>query len=120
MRVRWTGAGLVTVLVATIIGIALAPLGLIWIAQLHRGWVTLGNVGQAYGGISALISAIALVGIAGSLLLQSRQHSLDRIFYHRSRQAELYAVVREDPELYWSAFGGSLDTAERIFVARPL
>jgi len=70
--------GLVVISVAVAIVIACAPFGMEWIARFRRDWVTLGNIAQAYGGFSALISAIALVGVVGSLLIQVRQHSLDR------------------------------------------
>lgn len=100
------GAGIVVIFVTAIIGIVLAPFGMEWVAKAHRNWVVLGNVGQAYGGISALISAIALVGVVGSLLVQARQHSLDRTMLLRGRQGEIYAIVREDPELYTPIIGG--------------
>jgi len=98
--------GLVVISVAVAIVIACAPFGMEWIARFRRDWVTLGNIAQAYGGFSALISAIALVGVVGSLLIQVRQHSLDRSASIRGRQAQIYAVVREDPELYWPVLGG--------------
>lgn len=98
--------GLVVIPVAIAIVIAHAPLGMEWIARFRRDWVNLGNIAQACGGVSALISAIALVGVAGSLLIQVRQHSLDRSTSIRGRQAQIYAAVREDPELYWPVLGG--------------
>jgi hypothetical protein len=97
---------LIIILIATIIAIVSAPLGLEWIVKVDRNWVLLGNVGQAYGGISALVSAIALIGIVCSLLIQGRQHALDRITSIRGRQAQIYAIVREDPGLYWPVLGG--------------
>jgi hypothetical protein len=105
-RVLGARVGLTAILLATIIGIFFAPLGLEWVASFKRNWSVLGNVGQAYGGISALISAIALAGVVGSLLVQNRQHALDRITSVRGRQAQLYATVREDPGLYWPILGG--------------
>lgn len=36
-------------------------------------WLDLANIGQAYGGAAALISAFALIGITASLILQRRQ-----------------------------------------------
>src|SRR5690349_1601214 len=108
MQTHWVGITLSTVITVAIIGIALAPLyGMEWIIRFHRDWVALGNIGQAYGGISALISALALAGVAGTPLIQARQHSLDRITLVRGRQAQLYAIVREDPELYWSVIAGT-------------
>jgi len=113
-RVYGMRVGLITILAATTIGIVFAPLGMEWIAKVSRHWVLLGNVGQAYGGVSALISAIALVGVVGSLLLQAHQHSLDKITSIRGRQAQIYAIVREDPKLYWPILGGVSDNGPHI------
>src|ERR1035438_1363733 len=113
-RVHGTRVGLIAILVVTTIGIVFAPLGLQWIAKVRRDWVLLGNVGQAYGGVSALISAIALVGVVVSLLVQARQHSLDRITSIRGRQAQIYAIVREDPQLYWPIIGGDFDNERSV------
>lgn len=99
-------AGSVVIIAVIILGIVFAPLGMDWISKTSRDWTVLGNVGQAYGGVSALISAIALTGVVGSLLLQARQHSLDRITAVRGRQAALYHIVREDPNMYWPIMGG--------------
>jgi hypothetical protein len=109
-----TRVTLIAILVATIIVIILAPLGMEWIAKASRDWVRLGNVGQAYGGVSALISAIALAGVVGSLLIQARQHSLDRITLTRSRQAQIYAIVREEPELYWPVVGNDYNNDDSV------
>jgi hypothetical protein len=105
---------IVIVFTAAIVAIVIAPLGMEWIARVHQNWILLGNVGQAYGGVSALISAIALVGVVGSLLLQARQHSLDRLMQLRNRQAQIYAIVREDPEMYWPIIGNNYRDAQYI------
>ena len=113
-RFYGTRTALIAILVAIIIVIIFAPLGMEWIAKASRDWVRLGNVGQAYGGVSALISAIALVGVVGSLLIQVRQHSLDRITLMRGRQAQIYATVRKDPELYWPVIGYDFDNDDSV------
>ena len=82
-NVYGTTAGLLVILIIASSGIVLAPFAMALIARAHQNWVLLGNIGQAYGGVSALISAIALVGVVGSLLIQARQHSLDRLMQLR-------------------------------------
>jgi hypothetical protein len=118
---RWLAAGdhpwrIGLIAISVIIGIVIvfALFGMEWITQYRRDWVTLGNTSQAYSGVSALISAIALVGVVGSLLIQARQHSLDRSTSIRGRQAQIYAIVREDPELYWPVLGGAPDNKRSI------
>src|SRR5580693_5496470 len=96
---------LVVILITATITIVFAPLGMALLAKANKNWVLLGNVGQAYGGISALVSALALVGVIGALLIQARQHRLDRIMAIRGRQAALFSIVREDPQLYWPILG---------------
>jgi Family of unknown function (DUF6082) len=98
-------AALVIIVVVVIIVIALAPLGMAALAKGRENWPLLANVGQAYGGISALISAIALVGVIGALLIQTNQHRLDRLTAIRGRQAQIYSVARENPKLYYPVLG---------------
>ena len=62
-------------LIAGILSLVLiSPLYLRQLSQL-RGidWTKLSNVGQTYGAASAILSAVALVGISLSLLVQARQ-----------------------------------------------
>jgi hypothetical protein len=96
---------LVVIVVTAIIGMAFAPLGMALLAKGNKDWTLLANVGQAYGGISALISAIALIGVIGALLIQARQHRLDRLAAIRGRQANIYSIARENPELYCPVLG---------------
>ncbi|WP_281179849.1 DUF6082 family protein [Actinoplanes subtropicus] len=63
------------------------------------GWGELSDVGQAYGGVSAILSGLALCGIAGSLLLQWRQTRLAHVTAVRERHFELVKMAVEDPDL---------------------
>lgn len=111
--------GLAVILVVIILVIILSPFELAFLARFRNDWVVLGNVGQAYGGASAILSALALIGVAGSLLLQTRQHSIDRMAAARTQQSHIYDVIRADPALYWPIIGGANDNArsarKRIF-----
>ncbi len=79
-------------------------------------WVDLANVGQAYGGAAALISALALAGIAGSLLLQFRQTHLAQAISIRERHFELVKLGIERPELL-HAVGAKADHTEGLIIA---
>ncbi|WP_117211904.1 DUF6082 family protein [Allorhizocola rhizosphaerae] len=92
MAAAWTG-----VLAALVITL-LAP---ILIAVLHPSvtWIDLSNVGQAYGGVAAVISALALGGIAISIFLQWRQLRLAQTIALRERTFELLKFALEHPDL---------------------
>jgi len=64
-------------------------------------WPLLGNIGQAYGGVSAVLSSLALIGIAASTAIQARQQKAEHIAIVRSFQLSLYDLARENPELCW-------------------
>jgi Family of unknown function (DUF6082) len=66
-------------------------------------WRELSDVGQAYGGVSAILAAFALCGIAASLLLQRRQNNLTRISYARERHFELVKIMIDRPSLRYRA-----------------
>lgn len=64
-----------------------------------QDWRELSDVGQAYGGISAILSGLAFCGIASSLLLQWRQVRLTQLLTTRERHFELVKLGLEDPSL---------------------
>jgi hypothetical protein len=99
---------LATVIMASIIAIVFAPLGMGLFARRSGEWELLGNVGQAYGGVSALISALALFGITGALLVQANQHKLDRLTAVRGQHSHILSVVRQDLQLYAPVMGAEL------------
>jgi hypothetical protein len=68
-------------------------------------WAILGNIGQAYGGISAAVSSLALFGIGISLVVQLRQHRLEQLATIRAMQFDIYDLVREDPATYGPIVG---------------
>ena len=94
-----------TVLVI-LIAIATSP---IWISSLPiKGfdWLFLSYVGQSYGAASAIISALALVGVSVSILLQIHENRRSRLQTVRLHQFELNRQVAEDPENLWSVIAG--------------
>lgn len=66
-------------------------------AQLN--WALLSNIGQSYGAISAVLSGLALCGIAISVTMQWRQSQLSQEAAARDRHLELVKIVLENPEL---------------------
>lgn len=90
--------------------ILLSPLLLSAIGRTRNiNWPLLGNIGQTYGAASAILSGIALIGIALSLVLQIRQARTDRIRLVRERQTQLLGIVLDNPRVYAPVIGIGMD-----------
>jgi len=96
------------------IAVAVALLALIVISPiffnqitLAKGinWIRLGNIGQAYGGASAILAGVALVGISGSLLIQVRQARTERVRLVREQQFELLRLALDNLRVYAPVLG---------------
>jgi hypothetical protein len=95
----------VIVAILVLVLVALSPFALREIARLPgMNWVRLSNVGQTYGGISALLAALALVGVVISLLYQARDVGIAREQARRTIHNELLRMELEDP-IYMEALG---------------
>jgi uncharacterized membrane protein len=91
---------LLTIGLIGIIGlVVLSPFALTELAHFRINWLQLSNIGQTYGAVSALLSSFALVGIAVSLLYQSRDNQNAREQTTRNLQFELIRMAMEDPSL---------------------
>lgn len=90
---------LATGLIAIIGLVVLSPFALTELADFKINWLKLSNVGQTYGAVSALLSSFALVGIAVSLLYQSRDNQNAREQTTRNLQFELIRMAMGDPSL---------------------
>lgn len=91
---------------AAIVLVAASPYALRAIALLPgMDWIKLGNVGQAYGAASALLSAIALVAVAYSVFLQAKEARASRRQAARGFHHELIRLALDDPG-YLAALGG--------------
>ena len=86
-------------LIAIVGLVVLSPFALTELAGLKINWLKLSNVGQTYGAVSALLSSFALVGIAISLLYQSRDNQNAREQTTRNLQFELIRMAMGDPSL---------------------
>lgn len=61
-------------------------------------WKSLSDVGQAYGGMSAVLAGLALCGVGASLVLQQRQARQERASGERQRHLELIKIAIDHPE----------------------
>jgi hypothetical protein len=99
-RADWHRITAVLVLIILVLAVvAFSPLFMLWIAGRAVDWARLSDVGQAHGGVSAVISGLAFAGIAVSLLLQWRQTRTSQIVAARERHFELLRLSLERPEL---------------------
>ena len=95
-----TSAGVVTAgALAVIVLIFLSPLALGFIADDGTDWNQLSLIGQSYGAISAILAALAVLGVVLSLRLQQQQIADNRRMMIREQQRELLIMAINDPEL---------------------
>src|SRR5690349_7054760 len=82
-----------------------------------QDWGTLSNVGQAYGGVSAILTALALIGVAASLLVQRQQADIARTQAIRAFQLQMLTLCLERPDTYYPLMGhevtGTVEDARR-------
>lgn len=87
-----------TIGIMSLVLVVLSPLALRWLASIHNtNWTELGNIGQTYGAVSALLAALALVGVSLSVLFQVREARASRIEAGRTRHFELTKMLLDDP-----------------------
>jgi hypothetical protein len=84
--------------------VIISPLALQVIdSHSNVNWSELSNIGQTYGAVSALLAALALVGVAVSVLMQNRELRHDRWEAGRSRHFDIIRMALDDP-LYRQVF----------------
>lgn len=89
----------ITIILMAIVGLVImSPFALAGIAHFRSDWGQLSNIGQTYGAISAILSALALGGILASLLYQGRDSRIHEQMT-RTFQFELIKLELEDPSL---------------------
>lgn len=82
-----------------LLAIILSPYLLVAVGDHPADWEKISDIGQAYGGISAILSGFALIAVTVSLLFQRRQIAADRAYADRQRHFELVKMAFEDPSL---------------------
>lgn len=97
---------LLSVATLCVFAVALSPL-LFPLLEGANGadWSNLSNIGQAYGGVSALIATVGVFGIAASLLGQVREARRSGIRDERQLHSEILLFAIEHPE-YGQCWGG--------------
>jgi hypothetical protein len=81
---------------ASVTVIALAPLVIRLVAPKETNWEQLSAISQIYG---SCLSAVALVGVAASLIYQARQTAMASEDTSRASHRELIMMALEDPSL---------------------
>lgn len=92
-----------TILIIIVGLVVLSPLALAEIGHFRSDWVQLSNIGQTYGAISAVLSALALGGIIASLLYQARDSRSAHEQMTRTFQFDLIKLELEDSSLMAAA-----------------
>ncbi len=107
---RRAGRGLVLVAAtaAVLAALLLSPLALKDISgSTGVDWNRLSQIGAAYGFTSAIVSALALAGVAASLIVQNRQARAEQVQGIRSYYLELVRLELDDMALYQPVWGDS-------------
>jgi hypothetical protein len=95
-----TGLALAVVVVIALFALVNAwPTTSRWIASIPGSWRQLDEIGQRAGGVSALLSAMALCGVAASLLMQRRQTRIAQEAAARTSHFELMKLFLNRPSL---------------------
>jgi hypothetical protein len=84
---------------------------------IHENWVTASNIRQAYGFASAVLSGLALLAVAYSLIAQQHDSRLTRIENQRALHTELLRMAIDDPSLIGVLMTGpsrNLDSKRRF------
>lgn len=79
--------------------IILSPILMQGVLARNPDLAQLSSIGQAYGGVSAVLSGLAFLGIAISLILQRKEMRVSQLVTARERHFELIKIVLERPEL---------------------
>lgn len=85
--------------------VVVGPIISVWLSGRSLEWERLGQVGESYGGLSAVLSGIALIAVAGSLLLQWRQARANTVHAIRQRHFELVKLAIEHPSVAMELWG---------------
>lgn len=123
------------VLAATLLGavggtlalVLLSPFILIWVGAVRaEDWNRLSAIGQTYGAASAVLSALALGGIAVSLIVQSRDGRAQQATSVREFHRELLELTSLEPHRLLPCWGWTLgediseDFARQIMFAHMI
>jgi hypothetical protein len=103
---------LLLAVLAVLVAVLFSPVGLLWIGRRPGyDWPLLGNVGQTYGAASAILAALALIGVVWSLVLQAREAKAAREQALRALHTDLMKMALDEPDFLrcWGPIGDSVD-----------
>ncbi|MFG3525064.1 DUF6082 family protein [Nocardia nova] len=94
------------IIFASVVAVLMSPLLLLLVPKASGiDWGRLREVSQTYGATSAIVSALALCGVAASLFIQTQQFKAGRFETVRRYHLDLNRIVLEEPEVYAPCFG---------------
>ncbi|GGZ22140.1 hypothetical protein GCM10010365_47920 [Streptomyces poonensis] len=101
------------------LAIVMTPFLLQWAAPAEEDWDRLSKISQAYGALSVLFSAAALLGVVASLVHQSHQTDIANEEAQRASHRQLLLASLDDPELAlcWEPLPDLVSFRERKQVA---
>jgi hypothetical protein len=107
-------AAIVVLLGVFVVGVVISPVAFNLIDSNNRDWVRLSSIGQAYGSVSALLSAAALCLV---VLLQRNQLRHERIAMVRDMHRAVVGVALDEPGYCqcWGARMAGNGIDERLF-----
>ncbi|MFC7532344.1 DUF6082 family protein [Actinoplanes sp. GCM10030250] len=76
--------------------------------------MTPANIGQAYGGIAAVLAGLALCGVVISIAIQRRQLAVQLNLALRERQSDLTRMLLEHPEATANLLRASVSTERAL------
>lgn len=97
----------VTILLLVIVSVGLvvaSPLALNAFGDGRVDWNRLSDIGQTYGAVSAIIAAVALLGVMISLVIQGREAKSARQTAQRGHLLDLLRMAMDDPR-YMECWG---------------
>lgn len=94
--------------------VVFSPQLLRYVFDPSAGWARLSSIGQTYGAASAVLSALALVGVAFSLVLQQRESRSSREHALRALHIELLRMSLDNDAYLecWGQIGDSVDNRD--------
>jgi hypothetical protein len=101
---RWRRIPSVVLLVVLAVLVVLTPVVVLVLIALkgRLSWQRLGEVGEAFGAVSAVVSAMALLGVVTSLVIQQRQNRVTEEQTVRQRHFELVRLTMEEPKFLYA------------------
>jgi hypothetical protein len=111
----------VTILLLLIVSVGLVIASPLALEALGAGgrvdWGRLSEIGQTYGAVSAIIAAVALLGVMVSLVIQAREAKSARQAAQRGHLLDLLRMAMDDPRYMecWGPYLTDSFTAEGQF-----